>query len=268
MQERHNNRELYFREQAYTTRKHVIPYIDPVKKVTPGLRVLEIGCGEAGNLLPFLDAGCTAVGVDLNEKQIGWGRRFFEDHPRRDHLHLIPADIYSTSPESLGTFDLIILRDVIEHIPDQARFLAHMKGFLAPGGVAFFGFPPRRMPFGGHQQGCRSRFLSNLPYLHLSPKPLFIGILRILRESSGTIAGQPAVRSTGISIARFEKIVASQGYRFLKKTHYLINPNYEIRFKLRPRKVWARLQIPLLRDFYTTALYSVVGSCSPASPPK
>ncbi len=56
MHERHTDRELYFREQAHTTRKHVIPFIETVMPLTPDLSVLEIGCGEGGNLLPFLEA--------------------------------------------------------------------------------------------------------------------------------------------------------------------------------------------------------------------
>jgi len=71
MHERHTDRELYFREQAHTTRKHVIPFIETVMPVTPALSVLEIGCGEGGNLLPFLEVGCSRVtGIDLSEYKI------------------------------------------------------------------------------------------------------------------------------------------------------------------------------------------------------
>ena len=51
MHDRHTDREKYFGEQAQTTRKHVIPFIETVKKVDEKLSVLEIGCGEGGNLL-------------------------------------------------------------------------------------------------------------------------------------------------------------------------------------------------------------------------
>jgi cyclopropane fatty-acyl-phospholipid synthase-like methyltransferase len=67
MQERHSNRKRYFNEQGLTTAKYVIPYISDLIAITPETTVLEIGCGEAGNLKPFLDMGCRCVGIDISE---------------------------------------------------------------------------------------------------------------------------------------------------------------------------------------------------------
>jgi 16S rRNA A1518/A1519 N6-dimethyltransferase RsmA/KsgA/DIM1 with predicted DNA glycosylase/AP lyase activity len=58
MQERHKNRKQYFDEQVLTTREHVLPYIRKTMPVTSATRVFEIGCGEGGNLVPFLEIGC------------------------------------------------------------------------------------------------------------------------------------------------------------------------------------------------------------------
>ena len=57
MQERHTNRIQYFEEQVYTTEKYVIPFINKIKPMSADMQILEIGCGEAGNLLPFLQRG-------------------------------------------------------------------------------------------------------------------------------------------------------------------------------------------------------------------
>lgn len=56
--------------------------------------------------------------------------------------NFLNKDIYHVIPESdLGThFDLIILKDVIEHIPDQARFMPQLERFLKPGGKVFLHF--------------------------------------------------------------------------------------------------------------------------------
>ena len=76
MQERHINRERYFEEQARTSKKYYIPYIEKIIGELPD-KVLEIGCGEGGNLLPFAEYGCEIVGVDIAALRIEQARTFF-----------------------------------------------------------------------------------------------------------------------------------------------------------------------------------------------
>jgi SAM-dependent methyltransferase len=258
MHERQTNRAKYFEEQAYTTEKYVIPYIREVIPVHGQTTVLEIGCGEGGNLKPFLDMGCQVTGIDLSEYKIGNAQTFFAQHPNRQNLSLISKDIYEIADSPEFTFDLILLRDTIEHIPEQDRIMARMKTFLKPGGVIFFAFPPWRMPFGGHQQVCRNKMLSALPYFHLLPRWLYKTVLRIGGESDALIQGLMEVRDTQISIQRFQRILRTQNWTIRKQTYYLFNPNYEIKFGLKPREVSSIFNIPLLRDFYVTALYCIV----------
>lgn len=140
MQKRHFDYTQYFEEQSYTTLHFVIPYFEKIIPVTAELTVLEIGCGEGGNLKPFVDLGCRVTGIDLNEGKIKMGEKIFDSHPYRKNISLIYGDIY-LHPD-LGKFDLIILRDVIEHLPDQDRFMGYMKNYLHPTSLVYFGFPP------------------------------------------------------------------------------------------------------------------------------
>ena len=66
MQKRHADRQLYFNEQSITTQKYVIPFIEKHKPITADSHILEIGCGEGGNIKPFLDLGCKVTGIDIN----------------------------------------------------------------------------------------------------------------------------------------------------------------------------------------------------------
>lgn len=260
MQERHQNRRRYFNEQALTTRKHVLPYVEQSMVVEPGMRIFEIGCGEGGNLVPFLERDCECIGVDFNQKKIELGLGYIKDDLPEAKIELLVQDIYDSSADRLGQFDLIILRDVIEHIHDQGKFLGMVHRFLRPEGRIFFGFPPWRMPFGGHQQVCHSK-LSKLPWLHLLPRPLYGGILKAAGEREGLIEELMEVRDTGISIARFSELVTATGYRFEQKTHWFFNPNYETKFGLSPRKVLGPLtSLPWVKDFYTTCLYALIRS--------
>ncbi len=258
MQARHLNRLQYFNEQAYTTEKFLIPFLNDHAPVTPETKIAEVGCGEGGNLKPFLDMGCSVVGIDLSSKKISDAITYFNNHPFRQNLTLIHQDIYHVQPDIHLKFDLIILRDALEHIPDQNKLLEHLKVFLNPGGKILFAFAPWRMPFGGHQQMCTSKVLSHLPFFHILPGKLYPFILKIFGESQFRIDDLMEVRDTKISVQQFLRILMKRHYKIIKQTYYLINPNYEIKFKLKTRKLPAIFNIPYLRDFFITALYTLV----------
>ena len=254
MQERHKNRKLYFDEQSYTTSKYVIPYISKFKSIDSNTKVLEIGCGEGGNLKPFVELGCQCVGIDLNEQQIRNAELYFSEDEHCANTKFIYSDIYDIDPNE-HQYDVVMLRDVIEHIHNQERFMTFVKGFMKPDGVIFFAFPPWFMPFGGHQQICVHK-ISKIPFIHLFTKGFYKWLLKTSGENDGTIESLLEIKETGITIERFERIVRREKFTILDKTPYFINPNYEIKFHLRPRKVWPVFRnIPYLRNFYTTAGY-------------
>jgi SAM-dependent methyltransferase len=259
MQERHLKRDKYFEEQSITTEKYVFPFLDSLREITPETTVLEIGCGEGGNLKPFLDAGCMVTGVDILESKIINANKFFAEHPLKDNLSLIKMDIYDLGSDYFEKYDIIFMRDVLEHIHDQEKFMAHAKKFLKPGGLFFLGFPPWQYPFGGHQQMCQSRFLSHLPYFHLLPGSLYPGMMKLFGESEGLIGDLLEIRETRITIERFERILRKEAYTVRKVRFYFINPNYEIKFGLRPRQQLRMLTaIPWLRNFFVTTCYYVL----------
>jgi len=108
------------------------------------------------------------------------------------------------------------------------------------------------MPFGGHQQICKSK-ISRLPYIHLLPGFLYKAILKNRKEN---VEEMMEIRETGISIERFERICREQGYTFLDMRHYLLNPIYEWKFGWKPRKQGALIKaIPFIRNFLTTCVY-------------
>jgi len=259
MQDRHFNRLQYFNEQVYTTQKYVIPYIEQVKNINGDTTVLEIGCGEGGNMKPFLDLGCSVTGIDLSANKIEHGREFFKTHFNKDKLIFICDDIYNRA--DLGKFDIVFLRDVIEHLPNQDRFMDFMKNFIHQNSLVFFGFPPWQNPFGGHQQMCHSKLLSKFPFFHLLPKGIYKAVLKTFGEGEGAIKALLEIKETGISLERFERILKKHSYKIERKTLFLINPNYEIKFKLKPRNQNRIIsQLRWLRNFVTSAAYYVVSN--------
>lgn len=69
MQKRHTNRESYFDEQSQSSKDYYIPYIKEAIGNIPD-KVLEVGCGEGGNLLPFAQTGCRVTGLDIDPTRI------------------------------------------------------------------------------------------------------------------------------------------------------------------------------------------------------
>ncbi len=262
MQKRHTNKSQYFKEQAKTTEKFVIPFIENVKKLDKSMSILEIGCGEAGNLLPFVEQGYgRVVGIDLSPSRIEKAKGFYKERNLVDKIELIASDIYKVEPESLGRFDVIVMRDVIEHIHDQEKFMGLVKKFLSDDGKFFLGFPPWYNPFGGHQQTCKGKVLSKLPFYHILPMFMYKGILKLGGESEQTIESLVEIKETGISLERFEGILKRTKYKIDYKTHFLFNPNYETKFGLKPRILWPIFTwIPFFRNFYTTAGYYLVSN--------
>jgi cyclopropane fatty-acyl-phospholipid synthase-like methyltransferase len=167
MFEFHADRKRYFDIQVMNAEKYVIPFIEEKFPLQPGMRVLEIGCGEGGVLKAFINRGCEGVGVELDAPRIDHANEYLPDDIAAGRLRFVVKDIYlvDTEKDFNGLFDIILLKDVIEHIHDQPKLIGWMKKFLKPGGIIFFGFPPWYMPFGGHQQICKSK-ISRLPYIH------------------------------------------------------------------------------------------------------
>ena len=261
MFEFHADRKRYFDIQQLNSEKYLLPFIESNFTIRDGMRVLEIGCGEGGVLKPFLDKGAICVGVEFDKPRIENGEKWLSDDIEKGRLSFVIKDIYDTSVDSLGgKFDIIILKDVKEHIHGQSRLLARLKDFLNKDGIIFLGFPPWQMPFGGHQQLSQNS-LSKIPYFHLFPRPIYKSILKLFKEKDHVVNDLLEIKDTGISIERFEKIVKKTNYKVVDKIHYLFNPIYEYKFNIKPKKQNKLVsKIPYLRDYFTTCVYYLIKS--------
>ena len=230
MQQRHQDRELYFKEQAQTCHKHYLPYLQSFISITPDTRILEIGCGEGGNLLPLAQMGCQVTGIDLAAERIAEAQSFFKQSNASVH-------------------------DVIEHIVDKEQLLIAIKRLLTPDGLLFIAFPAWQMPFGGHQQICHNSTLAHLPFIHLLPRTVYRHLLRIANESEENIHELMNIRHTRTTIEDFEAL-ALKHYQLTNRQLWFINPHYETKFHLQPRKLWKPIKhIPYLRGFCCTACW-------------
>lgn len=253
MQQRHFDRHQYFKELAKTSEKYFMPYIMQCHDICKDTVILEIGCGEGGNLLPFAKLGCNVLGVDISKNRINEAKQFFA----QENIHgtFICDNIFSITGYD-NKFDIIICHDVIEHIADKYALLETAYSFLKDNGVLFLAFPAWQMPFGGHQQICRSALLSKAPFIHLLPGAVYKHILTYAGESEEMINELMSIRNTGLTIEAFEEIVSMTKWDIADRTLYLINPHYETKYGLTPRNIPDCISnIPYLRDYASTSCF-------------
>jgi SAM-dependent methyltransferase len=257
----HSDEKVRYEQQVDNSRQYVLPFIEATKPIGKGVNVLEVGTGEGGVLVPFMDKGAFCVGVDLSEPRVELAKNFFAKEVAEGKIEFLYKNVYDDDflQRFKGFFDVIILKDAIEHIPEQEKFIPYLKNFLKQGGQIFFGFPPWYMPFGGHQQICQHK-IGMMPWYHILPKPLYKGVLKMIGEPEGIIKELLEIHDTQISIERFERIVKRSGLKFLNKQHFLINPIYQYKFGWKPRKQSGIITaIPFFRNLVTTCVYYTVG---------
>ncbi len=126
-----------------------------------GDRVLDLGCGEGATLL-HLGAPEGAVGVDLFEPKIAFARR---------RLPTCRFEVASAErlPFDDGSFDHVLVRDVIHHIEQPEPAIDELARVLAPGGRIDVLEPCRYNPLVAlhalTQPAERGELRSTLPYL-------------------------------------------------------------------------------------------------------
>lgn len=257
----HKERSVYFNQQYEHSRDYIIPFVHEFLSKKKPLQICEVGSAEAGVLKAFIEAGHHGIGIELSSSKIERAQNFMAEELEKGLVKFYNQDIHLITKEEIGQgFDLIILKDVIEHVHDQPKMLLKLKELLNENGIIFIGMPPWRMPFGGHQQMLSHKWLSKLPYFHILPKGVYRKIMQWGNEKPEVIESQLEIKETQISINRFYKITRQAQLNILKQQFYLINPNYKYKFGLKPRKqVKLISSIPYFRDFLTTTAYFILG---------
>lgn len=259
MQKRHTDREQYFKELAATCKKYYIPFLDKKTSIGRGTKVLEIGCGDGGNLLPFLECGCDVTGIEISPTRISQAKSFFEKHSTAGRPELECADIFKWHTDK--RFDIILLHDVIEHIHDKAALLGKIEQLLTDDGLLFCGFPAWQMPFGGHQQICADKLLSHLPFIHLLPARLYRRFIKWRKESDAKADELIDIKDCRVTVESFEKIIKTQTRLTIRKrTLWLINPHYEIKFGLKPVRLACPFdRLAYIRNYMSTSCFYLIG---------
>jgi SAM-dependent methyltransferase len=96
-------------------------------------RLLEIGCSMGFLLAKFREDGWEVEGIEPN-------RGFCEFIGEHHGIKASPA-ILEESDVPPGSFDVVVMLHVIEHVPDPLRTLEEIHGVLKPGGTLILETP-------------------------------------------------------------------------------------------------------------------------------
>jgi len=230
-----NWREYYWAYQNTLAKEYYIPLLGEWDFQINGIKVLDIGCGNGGFTEAFGEAGASITGVEI--KSFNW-----KGHPNVQYLvQDITAD---NAVEKLGVdFELIILRDVIEHIPlnEKLNFFKSALKFGSPDAKFLVTFPPFYSPFGIHQQTFLKTFLRKIPYLSWKPLWALKPLLKIIGENEEAISNIQEIHKCRMTLRRFELLVNKLNLGVVQEKSFLIRPSHEIRYGWKTREFKGQL---------------------------
>ncbi len=103
-----------------------------------GKKILEIGCGVA-SFVPYITACDEYIGTDLSSEAINTAAHEFGNKPGFSFQVMDAQDLKFSD----CTFDLVLAREVIEHVPDIKSTLSEAYRVLKPGGCILVTSPNR-----------------------------------------------------------------------------------------------------------------------------
>jgi MPBQ/MSBQ methyltransferase len=136
-------------------------------------RVLDVGSGYGSFVLLGRASGIDARGVDLADFELRVARRRLArerptDDPDEVYVHGSALDL----PFESGSFDVVTLWNVLEHVPDHRRALVEAARVLRPGGGLFVIAP--------NYAAFRREAHYHVPWPPLLPKWIAARYLRLL----------------------------------------------------------------------------------------
>ena len=243
----------YWNYQQVLAEDYYIPYLENAGKLsTLNIKsIIDIGCGNGG----FIDAvnskfsknsDCLSLGIDIKSFKT------WEDKDVHYKVHNILKD---DNEEHRNKYDLVILRDVIEHIPNQfkQKFIETARDFMNSDGKILITFPPYLSPFGLHQQAIMKSFLKKIPYLSALPKNA-LKKLTMKFENADIWHETEEIIDSAMTINRFKKLISEANLSVSNQRFFTIRPSHEIRYNVKSF-LSPFGNIPLIREFL------VLGTC-------
>lgn len=113
---------IAYGDRIHTKHRHMRYHEFFIGRIRQGERVLDIGCGNGAVAYDVAEkGGAYVVGLDLSEENIALARERYA-HARVEY-HV--GDALKEPPQ--GRFDVVILSNILEHLPGRVEFLRRLQ---------------------------------------------------------------------------------------------------------------------------------------------
>lgn len=241
-----DNYKYYWGYQYRLGEDIIVPYLQKYGVFQHGMQAVEIGSAEGGVLAALVNAGATnALATDIATHRLALGDKITKklnlNIEFREH-NILSEEVPLNWQKKA---DLVILRDVIEHLDDTFEALDNISKFIKPGGYLYVTFPPYHSPFGGHQHIVMNT-LGKLPFIHLLPDFLFHPMIASGRP--GDIGEVKRLQKIRLTPGKFVKAAIKAGYSVHKEDYYAIRPVFKMKFGLPTVKITPLSFLPLVKQ--------------------
>jgi len=127
-----------------------------------GAAMLDIGCGIGTYVRKLGELSDRVYGIDVDAARVRLGER-----------GALAVAVSERLPYAAGSFDMVLLNEVIEHVRDDAETLREACRVVRPGGHVVIYAPNRFYPFETHGVYFGKRYVfGNIPLVNYLPNPL------------------------------------------------------------------------------------------------
>lgn len=149
-----NKRKSVWSETASEFLINSIPFFksNGVKKI------MDAGCGDGRNMIPFLEEGIEVVGIDFSIKSLIYARKNLKNY---NNFELFPFSLENIFLEK-ESFDAIFCENTLTHFRDVGKVLEQFYKLLKPKGFVSLEFTSVKDPsFGTGENVGKNKFVRN-----------------------------------------------------------------------------------------------------------
>jgi len=121
---------LWDREPKYSEFYELQVYLDILGDIKPG-KMVDLGCGSGALSYIFSKLGWEVVSCDHDDL-------FNHGLPKID---FVKANLNKDFPYKSGFFDLVVAKQVIEHLNNPTHFISEIARIIKPGGIVLLSTP-------------------------------------------------------------------------------------------------------------------------------